>query len=134
MKQADDIYAKLRKIRCWLLDMDGTVTLGENALPGAFPFFAAIKDHAHVFITNNSSHDKNHYLKRLKRLGFDARPDQVLTSTDALIQQLKQTYTGQKSIYVYPVGTPAFVRELSHSGIVVTQLRDQPIDAVILAF
>jgi ribonucleotide monophosphatase NagD (HAD superfamily) len=46
---------KLAKVRCWLLDMDGTVSLEDDALPGADQFFASITDSQFIFLTNNSS-------------------------------------------------------------------------------
>ena len=38
----EHLKQKLKKIRCWLLDMDGTVSLENEALPGAVNFFSAI--------------------------------------------------------------------------------------------
>ncbi len=125
---------KLAQVRCWLLDMDGTITLGEEALPGAAPFFKAIGQTPYVFLTNNSSHSKSHYLARLARLGIAAGPEQVLTSTDALAMYLQSLQAKDKPITVYPVGTPGFEEDLRAAGIKLEKRRGQPIDYVILAF
>ena len=131
MKQDKADFDRLKEVRCWLLDMDGTVTLGETALPNAFAFFDAICEQDYLFITNNSSHDKNHYVRRLNRIGFATDAAQILTSTDALIAFLKSK---NEPLCVFPVGTPSFEAELSQGGIAITHERDQQIDFVILAF
>ena len=126
--------ARLAQVRCWLLDMDGTITLGEEALPGAAPFFAALGQTPYVFLTNNSSHSKEHYLARLARLGIKAGPDQVLTSTDALAMYLKTLKPAGEEITIYPVGTPGFEQDMQNAGIRLEKRRGQPVDYVIMAF
>lgn len=124
----------LRKIRCWLLDMDGTITLGEEVLPGAAAFFKNIRHSEYIFVTNNSSHSADHYLRRLNRLGIPAERRQLLTSTDALAAFLHQTGSPGRQPVVYPVGTPDFEADLSAAGIKLVHQRRQPIDYVVLGF
>lgn len=125
---------RLGQVQCWLLDMDGTVTLGEEALPGAGAFFAAIGEIPYIFLTNNSSHSKAHYLERLKRIGIPAERDQVLTSTDALALYLQKIHPAGTALTVYPVGTPGFEEDLLQAGIQLEKRRDCPIDYVVLGF
>lgn len=125
---------QLRKIRCWLLDMDGTVTMGEEVLPGAAAFFNNIRHNEYIFVTNNSSHSADHYLQRLGRLGIAAERSQLLTSTDALAVWLKKIGPPGRRPVVYPVGTPDFESDLSAAGIDLTHQRQQPIDYVVLGF
>lgn len=126
--------ARLRAVRCWLLDMDGTVTLGEEALPGAAAFFARMTDYAYIFLTNNSSHSADHYIRRLNRLGIPTDRRQVLTSTDALALYLKTIGPANRPVRVYPVGTPDFEHDLTAAGIELVQAREQAIDFVVLGF
>jgi HAD superfamily hydrolase (TIGR01450 family) len=125
---------RLRAIRCWLLDMDGTVTLGEEALPGADAFFARMIDYDYIFLTNNSSHSADHYLRRLNRLGIPVSRRQVLTSTDALALYLKSIGPVDRPVAVYPVGTPDFEKDLAAAGIHLVCTRGQAIDYVVLGF
>jgi len=90
-----EIKSLIRGIRCWLLDMDGTVTIGEELIPGAAKFFEALGDNRYIFATNNSSHSAQHYLNRLKRLGIKADRDYLITSTDALVKHIKDLYTSK---------------------------------------
>ncbi len=133
MKQPENLE-KLNRIHCWLLDMDGTVTLGEEALPGAAPFFAAIKNQDYIFLTNNSSHAADHYVKRLNRLGIPVGREQVLTSTDALALYLRRIGPAGRPPVLYPVGTPGFEQDLQAAGLVLQKQREQPIDYVVLGF
>lgn len=126
----------LRTVRCWLLDMDGTVTLGEEALPGAAPFFKTIgrRQTDYIFLTNNSSHDAGHYVSRLNRIGIRASRDQVLTSTDALALYLSSIAPAGRVPVLYPVGTPGFERDLQAAGMILEKRRDQAVDFVVLGF
>ncbi len=46
--------SRLRQIRCWLLDMDGTITLEEETLPGSEDFFAAIAGSDALYLVSDS--------------------------------------------------------------------------------
>ncbi len=124
---------RLRQIKCWLLDMDGTVTLGEELLPEAERFFRALPPGSrYLFLTNNPSHSAEHYVRRMNRAGIPTARENVLTSTDAMILYLKDRF--QKAPAVYSVGTPEFEAELAAAGFILTKERERAIDAVVLAF
>jgi len=131
-----DRKSRLQNIQCWLLDMDGTVSIGEELLPGAERFFHALKGQRFIFLTNNSSHSAGHYVQRLNRIGIPVTRENVLTSTDALIQYLGEYFKSEKNrpVRVFPVGTPDFESELTDAGITIIKKREQSIDAVLLAF
>lgn len=42
-------YARLAKIKCFLFDMDGTINLGNELIPGMEGFFA-VERHRFLFI------------------------------------------------------------------------------------
>ena len=77
-------------MKCFVLDMDGTVYLGEKAIPGAVEFISELNRRGikYRFLTNNSSNRRDAYSARLKRLGFDVEPSSVLTSTVATIRYI----------------------------------------------
>ena len=131
--RSDDL---LRQVRCWLLDMDGTVTLGEEALPGAGLFFSVLdkKKTDYIFLTNNSSHDADHYVRRLKRIGIRTDRSQVLTSTDALALYLGTISSTSRAPVLYPVGTPGFEHDLQAAGMILEKNRGRMIDFVVLGF
>ena len=61
---------RLAKIRMFVLDMDGTVNLGETPLPGAREFVRACVESGRTVtvITNNSSYTKAEHVRRVRRL------------------------------------------------------------------
>ena len=65
----------LQQVKCFLMDMDGTIYLGNQLLPGARDWLALLdeKQIAYYFLTNNSSRSKMEYVEKLQRLGLDIR-------------------------------------------------------------
>ena len=51
---------RLAKKKLWILDMDGTVYLGNRLFPETVPFLARIKERgaSYIFYTNNASRSK----------------------------------------------------------------------------
>ncbi|MHB1483721.1 MAG: HAD-IIA family hydrolase [Saccharofermentanales bacterium] len=95
------IEKRIKDIKCWLIDMDGTISLGEELLPGADRFFHALTDQRFIFVTNNSSHSADHYVKRMNRIGVPTKRENVLTSTDALILYIKERFSAPENIFSY---------------------------------
>lgn len=118
------------EIRSFLLDMDGTINLGEQLLPGAKEFIDYLKASGRefLFLTNNSSKDREHYKKKMCRLGISCTVDNVLTSGDATITYLKMKKPGAK---VYLLGTKELEKDFWLNGFILTE--DEP-DFVVLGF
>ena len=71
---------KLENIKCYLLDMDGTIYLGNELIDGAKEFLEKLKEKniRYIFLTNNSSKNKDKYVEKLNKLGIEAhREDDV---------------------------------------------------------
>jgi len=122
----------LADIRCFLLDMDGTIYLGNRLLPGAAEFISVLRRQGleYLFLTNNSSRDKQAYVDKLAAMGIKAGRDQVLTSGEATAIYLQRVRPGAK---VFLLGTPALAREFAAHGFQVVSKADSP-DYVILGF
>lgn len=95
-------------------DLDGTVYLGDELLPGAREFLSALAESGvpHVFATNNSSDPGSRYVERLQRLGIAASREQVLTSNDVAIAHLRTTGVTRPFL----LATPEVVREYRDHG------------------
>jgi HAD superfamily hydrolase (TIGR01457 family) len=113
-----------------MIDMDGTVYKGGNVIKGAPEFIERLKlkKIPFVFLTNNSSSDREHYYNKLIKMGFDVSIDNILTSTTATAAYIKKYHPGKT---VYPVGTPKFVSEIIGMGLTVTDIDP---DIVLLSF
>lgn len=122
---------KIKKVQAFVLDMDGTVFLSDQLLPGSkelLDFF----DHKRIpflFLTNNSSRQRVQYAQKLTRLGLDVTEDQIFTSGDATAIYLKEQHAALRKVYL--VGTPALEQEFSQHGFELTA--DNP-GAVVLGF
>ena len=122
---------QLRDIRCFMLDMDGTFYLGHRLLPGALRFMQYLADTGReaVFVTNNSSKSASYYADKLTKLGWNARPDDVLTSGQATAYYLRALKTDPVKVFL--LGTPTLAAEMTALGVVLT---DQNPDYVVLGF
>jgi 4-nitrophenyl phosphatase/NagD protein len=106
---------RLRDVRCFLLDMDGTFYLGDRLIDGALSFIEVLRARGQdfLFLTNNSSKDASQYAEKIRRLGLPVDADRVLTSGAATARYLQRRYPAAK---VYVVGTPALEDELARHG------------------
>jgi HAD superfamily hydrolase (TIGR01450 family) len=121
------------RVAAWAFDLDGTLILGHQALPGAVDLIAAL-DRAQVpflYATNNSSKSKAQYLSELRACGLVAREETVLTSNDVALQTLKS----QRHRRVLALCTPAVADEYRRHGLELVDLdATSAPDAVLLTF
>jgi len=120
----------LRDIKCFALDMDGTVYLGDKILPGVLAFLSYLRttNRDFIFMTNNSSKDATYYATKLASLGIDCSAQNILTSGEATALFLKNI---KKCKRVFLVGTPVLEEEFKKYGFILTA--DHP-EYVVLGF
>ncbi len=120
----------IKNIRLFVLDMDGTVYLGENLIKGSDVFINKVRDQGKdlVFFTNNASRVPDFYQKRLKRMGLDVDVKDIITAGDVTIEFLKTFYPGAR---VYLNGTPLLEDSFLSHGIKLVE--DDP-DVVVQSF
>ena len=131
MMSVNEIIQRLRQVRCFLLDMDGTFYLGDRLLPGALEFISLLRKRniPFLFLTNNSSRQRSQYAEKIRNLGLaDLQDDQVFTSGEATAIYMARNYPGAR---LFVVGTPALENEFSAHGFILTA--ENP-DAVVLGF
>lgn len=122
--------ADLSKIRCFILDMDGTFYLGNRLLPGALAFIEYLRatGREFLFLTNNCSRHAEYYAAKLARLGLVCDAGDVLTSGEATAHYVKERKAAAR---VFLMGTAELEEEFRHHGFQLTA--DQP-DFVVLGF
>lgn len=120
----------MHRIELFVLDMDGTVYLGDQLLPGALDFFLAVKESGarYLFLTNNSSKTADQYVEKLRRLGVPVEDDGVLTSGDATAELLKQEGRYHR---LYMAATPSVEKVFTDAGF---QLTTADPEAVVLTY
>lgn len=119
--------------RLFLLDMDGTIYLDEQLFDGTVDLLRHIRaiGGKYLFLTNNSSRGVDAYIEKMHRLGIDTSADDYLTSTDALIADLRR-YDPSRKYYAF--GTASFRRQLQDAGYCVTDRLCDDLDALLCGF
>ena len=110
----------LKNKKLFLLDMDGTIYLGNDLFDGTIDFLNEVKASGgrYLFVTNNSSKSTDAYVEKLKKIGISASVDDFLTSTDATSLYIKNNYSDHK---FYALGTQSFMQQLINDGIEVSK-------------
>ena len=120
----------LSQIRCFALDMDGTIYLGEQWIDGAVEFLRKIEASGrnYVFLTYNSSKNAEIYVDKLQKMGLEVKKDKIVTSGQATIYYLQQHYPEAK---VFLLGNSLLREEFLQAGI---SLEEEIPDIVVTAF
>jgi HAD superfamily hydrolase (TIGR01450 family) len=100
----------------FLLDLDGCVWVGDEALPGAGDAVAALREAGKsvLFLTNDVRHAPEAFVRKLWRLGFQAALDEVL-SVGAALQFALAGRNGRGTAFV--VGSQALVDHVAEAGL-----------------
>ncbi len=124
------MYDRLNKVRHFVLDMDGTIYLGNKILPRSIEFLEYLRatGRNYIFLTNNSSADSHYYAEKLSRMGIKATPDYILTSGEATVRYLKKI---KPLARIFLLGVPSLEKEFTEQGFILTD--DNP-DFVVLGF
>jgi HAD superfamily hydrolase (TIGR01450 family) len=79
----------------WILDLDGVIWVGPEAVPGSADAVARLRDAGErvLFLTNNSSKPVSDVLEKLQGMGIEAAPDEVATSALAAAAMLDEGST-----------------------------------------
>ncbi len=120
----------LSAIEGFLIDLDGTLYIGNKLIKGADKFIKYLKMNNIPFliISNNSSLSTYNYQEKLLGMGIIVDESQIITSTIATINYLKINYPNHT---IYPIGTPEFENELTVNGIKIDKNEG---DIVLLGF
>ena len=110
----------LQDVKCFLLDMDGTFYLGNNLIEGSLDFIEKVRATGRdfLFLTNNSSHNADFYVKRLHGMGLDVPREKILTSGEATADKLNQLYPGKRA---FVLGNEYLIEEFTQMGVIVDQ-------------
>jgi HAD superfamily hydrolase (TIGR01450 family) len=85
--------AVLGRYGAFLVDVDGVLTRGNDALPEAVEAFAALQARGRVLVlTNNSTRSRGELAEHLGRLGFAVSPDDILGSAFLAARYLARHY------------------------------------------
>lgn len=127
----------------FIFDLDGTVYLGEAALPRAVEAIAELRRRGKqaLFVSNKPLQPRQVYAAKLTRMGIPAAPDDVITSAYVLGYKLSKDHP---DLNYYVIGEEPLKAELRAFGLKIQSeyLDEDPqevihplgIEAVIVAF
>lgn len=116
----------------YLFDLDGTIYLGDQLLPGASRLIAALRHYQRPlrFISNNPTRDPAQYAAKLTGLGIPTRPDEIVNTVVTTVAWLTANHP---DAVVFPIGEAPLVRALTEAGIRISD-RAEEIDIVIASY
>lgn len=119
----------LDRIRGFILDLDGVVYRGNEAIPGSAEFLQYLEDQGLPFalVTNNATRSPADHVRRLDQMGVSVREDQVLTSATATASYLKDLYPTRTRVFA--IGESGLRDALLQSGF---QVAETEVRAVVV--
>ena len=116
----------------YVFDLDGTLYLGDQLLPGARDVIGRIRDRGLPirFVSNNPTHDPAQYYAKLDRLGLDLRPGELVTSLAATTGWLTRH---RPDATVFPIGERPLLDALQTAGLRVSEDPSE-IDIVLASY
>lgn len=108
------LTARIARYDQVLLDLDGCLWVGDEALAGAPEAVAALRDggKAVAFLTNDVRHAPEEFVRKLWRLGFQAALSEVVTAGSAIQFLLSERNGGA----AFVVGSQALVDHVAEAG------------------
>jgi 4-nitrophenyl phosphatase len=111
------------KIRALIIDMDGVLWHGNQAIPGLTEFFQTLRELNLRFIlaTNNASHTPQQYVKKLAGMGVTVELNEIMTSAMATAMYLAEQMNPAET-RVFVVGEDGAIQALQEQGFILTGL------------
>jgi len=103
----------------FIFDLDGTVYLGDELIPGAAETLAAIKAQGRkrIFLTNKPIARRSDYAKKLTKLGISCTEDEVINSTYVLARHMARTAPDARLLVI---GEEPLIQDLRLAGLTLT--------------
>jgi HAD superfamily hydrolase (TIGR01450 family) len=133
MARRPDAASPLDGVDLLLLDLDGVVYQGRNAIPHAVDGINRAQRERRVgYLTNNASRTPAAVAEQLAGFGLRAAPDEIVTSPQAAVTLLAERVPAGSRVLV--VGGEGLTSELERAGFAVTRSADDDPAAVVQGF
>ena len=116
----------------YIFDLDGTIYLGEELLPGAKRLIEGLREAGKVvkFLSNNPTKDPHMYQEKLERLGLPTSLDDIANTVVTTTRWLTDHHPDAK---LFVIGEEPLQRALRDAGFALTDDPEQ-IDIVISSY
>ncbi len=116
----------------YLFDLDGTIYLGDELLPGAKRLVLKLRELEKrvIFLTNNPTRNPGMYAEKLTRLGLKTPPEEVVNTVVTMTGWLLQNHP---EAVVFPISEEPLKNSLREAGIKMSEDPEE-IDIVIASY
>ena len=116
----------------YVFDLDGTIYLGDELLPGAKRLILKLRELGKrvIFLSNNATRDPRMYAEKLGRLGLKTPASEIVNTVVTMTEWLLSNYPDAK---VYPISEEPLKNSLSEAGIRMSEDPEE-IDIVIASY
>lgn len=116
----------------YLFDLDGTIYLGDELLPGAYELVTTLRElgRATLFLSNNPTKDPQMYADKLDRLGLPTPVSHIVNTVVTITAWLRENAAGAR---VFVIGEQPLIRAIEAAGIETTE-RPEEIDIVLASY
>ena len=116
----------------YLFDLDGTIYLGDELLPGTKRLILKLRELERrvIFLTNNPTKDPQMYARKLAGLGLETPPEEIVNTVVTMTQWLLQNHP---EAAVFPISEEPLKNSLREAGIRISEDPEE-IDIVIASY
>lgn len=121
-----------RLYKGYVFDLDGTIYLGDDMLPGAKRVIEKLRELGKrvVFLSNNPTKDPEMYAEKLTKLGLPTPEDEIVNTVVTMTQWLVHNHP---EATVFPISEEPLIRSLRKAGIRMSEDPEE-IDIVIASY
>ena len=128
----DALRRLVRGKQGFIFDLDGTIYLGDQLVPGAADVVRRLRemDKRVAFLSNKPIATREDYARKLNRLGVPCSVDEVINSSLVLARYLQKTRPGAR---VFPIAEEPVIGDLKRHGL---QICEDPerIEVVVVSW
>jgi len=126
------VVVPTRLYEAYIFDLDGTIYLGHDLLPGAKRLIEELRARGKAvrFLSNNPTRDREMYVTKLTKLGIPAQLDDIVNTVVTMTRWLLANHP---DAVVFPIAEQPLIRALEQAGI---RMSEDPskIDIVIASY
>src|SRR5919199_3455462 len=116
----------------YIFDLDGTIYLGDELLPGAKRLILKLRDLGKrvVFLSNNPTKDPEMYAEKLTNLGIETPAPDIGNTVVSMTRWLSQNHP---DAVIFPIAEEPLKRALRKAGIRMSEKAEE-IDLVVASY
>jgi HAD superfamily hydrolase (TIGR01450 family) len=116
----------------YIFDLDGTIYLGDNLLPGAKRLVLKLRELGKrvVFLSNNPTKDPEMYAEKLTNLGIETPASDIVNTVVSMTRWLSHNHP---DVTVFPIAEEPLIRSFEEAGIKMSENAEE-IDFVVASY